>query len=324
MLFNREHVLPESFGKFRDNLVLHEVVCAQCNKYFGDTLDLALGRDSVEGLERYRWGVKPASDAEKFRYSAVQLKSVGTPGFEGVPLRIKPLDGTDEPTVAPIAACEIRSKEGDGSRWFTPEQIDAGEWKAPDLDWRKGVRITGSDPEVDRIRRSLEGQGVRVSNWIPLRPPPGTTELRVAQKFEITRTVKRAIAKIAFNYAAFVFGREVTLNPSFENARRFIRFDEGDESEFVLSEQGLPFDTPLPDHLRPVVHWLDVGGHRSHYNIVGRVVLFGFMTHRVALARDHKAPWPELPVAHLYLVKVKRVERMVPRFPTWKHDDRPE
>jgi hypothetical protein len=46
-LFNREHVVPEAFGLFEENFVLHEVVCAACNKLLGDELDIALARDCV-------------------------------------------------------------------------------------------------------------------------------------------------------------------------------------------------------------------------------------------------------------------------------------
>jgi hypothetical protein len=55
--FNREHVVPEAFGKFEQNLVL-DCVCKSCNDFFGKTLDLKLGRDTVEGLDRFRSGLK--------------------------------------------------------------------------------------------------------------------------------------------------------------------------------------------------------------------------------------------------------------------------
>lgn len=59
--FNREHVVQEAFGRFKNNLVLHELVCEECNEYFGNGLDLALARDSLEGLHRYERGLKEAT-----------------------------------------------------------------------------------------------------------------------------------------------------------------------------------------------------------------------------------------------------------------------
>src|SRR6187551_2390052 len=58
VLFNREHVVPESFGRFRQNFVLKNVVCRDCNDYFGRTLDLKLAPETIEGLDRYKVGGK--------------------------------------------------------------------------------------------------------------------------------------------------------------------------------------------------------------------------------------------------------------------------
>jgi len=54
-----EHVMPQSFGRFKNNLTLIETVCDVCNEYFGNNLELDLGRGSWEGLSRYTHGVKP-------------------------------------------------------------------------------------------------------------------------------------------------------------------------------------------------------------------------------------------------------------------------
>lgn len=60
--FDREHVLPQAFGTFtRDNLVL-DCVCRDCNGLFGRTIDQKLARDTVEGLERYRQGLRSPAE----------------------------------------------------------------------------------------------------------------------------------------------------------------------------------------------------------------------------------------------------------------------
>ena len=64
--FNVEHVVPQAFGGFRDSLTLHDSVCGECNDYFGKTLDRWLARASAEGLERYRWRVRPISSLHQF------------------------------------------------------------------------------------------------------------------------------------------------------------------------------------------------------------------------------------------------------------------
>src|SRR5579859_6371288 len=58
--FPKEHVVPEAFGRFYDNLTLASV-CGACNTFFNRNLELFLARDSVEALLRGRYGLKAKS-----------------------------------------------------------------------------------------------------------------------------------------------------------------------------------------------------------------------------------------------------------------------
>src|SRR5262249_14459251 len=58
----REHVLPQSYRLFEDNWVL-DCVCDSYNQYFGDKLELILGRDSSESILRLKYGLKPPKAA---------------------------------------------------------------------------------------------------------------------------------------------------------------------------------------------------------------------------------------------------------------------
>jgi hypothetical protein len=71
--FNREHIIPEAFGKFRKNLVLNKGVCWGCNKYFADNLELFFGRGSIESILRLNYKVKPAEDVSKLCKDRIRL-----------------------------------------------------------------------------------------------------------------------------------------------------------------------------------------------------------------------------------------------------------
>ena len=63
-----EHVIPAAFcAGFSGVLTLapslRPAICDRCNQRFGDTLELALGRDSYEAVLRLHHGMKPARDA---------------------------------------------------------------------------------------------------------------------------------------------------------------------------------------------------------------------------------------------------------------------
>jgi len=60
--FNREHVVQEAFDVFHSNNVVLTCVCRACNQLFGDTIDLYISRDSMEGYDRYGSGQKSPSE----------------------------------------------------------------------------------------------------------------------------------------------------------------------------------------------------------------------------------------------------------------------
>jgi len=68
---------------FQENLVLSDCVCRNCNKALGDVLELPLGRDSFEALQRWRFGQKPVSELKKFRGRGVRLRLPPGSAWEG-------------------------------------------------------------------------------------------------------------------------------------------------------------------------------------------------------------------------------------------------
>jgi hypothetical protein len=60
--FNVEHVMPRSFGLFEDNPTLVHVVCKDCNDFFAKQLEPSLAKDSLEGFDRFRYGLKPPQE----------------------------------------------------------------------------------------------------------------------------------------------------------------------------------------------------------------------------------------------------------------------
>jgi protein-arginine kinase activator protein McsA len=76
-----EHVIPRAFGTFEQNLTLNRIVCDDCNQYFGDNIELYLGRDSLEGISRYHYGIR-SSKVPLYRRIKMKLGIKGE--LEGV------------------------------------------------------------------------------------------------------------------------------------------------------------------------------------------------------------------------------------------------
>jgi hypothetical protein len=323
-VFNREHVIPDAFGRFRGALVLHDTVCKPCNDYFSGTLDLVLARESMEGLERYRWGIKPSAKVDQFRYRHMTLRAHDAGDFSGAELRLGP-GNSDHPFTAHIVpSAAMRRRESEGFEAIPESEILDGTWSQREVDWRRGVRLFGDEAGVARMREALENAGVHIESYKPIIfAEPDDGQVAVEHEFRIPQEVQRAIAKIAFNYLAYRTGSAYVLAPAFDPIRRFIRFDEAPHLPPLNTSDELPYRTGLPDDQRPVLHWLSIDAHESHRNLLGTVSLFSVMQHNVILAEDYAGPWFDLPVAHVYNVKRLEVTEVQPVTPRWRHTDRP-
>ena len=60
--FNKEHVVARSFGTYQNAAVLsHFEVCRECNTFFDETFESVINLDSIETVERMRFG-RPMKD----------------------------------------------------------------------------------------------------------------------------------------------------------------------------------------------------------------------------------------------------------------------
>jgi HNH endonuclease len=311
--FNREHVIPESCGRFRDTLVAHELVCAACNSHFGQTLDLTLARGTDEGLQRYLYGVKPKEEVERFRYDALTIHYQGEGDYHGAILRL-----TADPSApngfraVPIDQIGFAMADGSGFEWMPLKEAYSGAWKERvDLDPRRGVRIYAEDHQA--VREYLKAEGVDLPTWRQMvRPGDPNDEVLVQQVSRVTTDVERAIAKIAFNYLAVSNGAEFALRPEFDRIRRFIRLGEKQSEGFIHvdADDILPLPRPpgTPEDHRPVVHIVTVEYSLHETSAIGQVSLFGGLRYVVCHA---ESPVPGLSRSgHLYNVADLSVARL--------------
>jgi hypothetical protein len=293
-------------------------VCHDCNQFFSGTLDLALTRESAEGLQRYEWGVKNPEEIKNFRFNSINLEAQDLGEFSGARVELFAHEGSVR--ARPGAGAAIRNADGDDFTNFTVREILSGTWSQAPVDWKRGLKLFGDDETTQSMRRALEDQGILLQ-WKPLSLPPTVETIEVGQTFSITKEMKRGIAKIAFNYLTFRQGGEFVRSESFDPIRQYVRHGVDLHPEPIHSSFELPFQTRQPDGVRPIVHWVELASHESHRNLLGTVMLLGFMKHTVVLAEDYRGPWFDLPLAHLYNVKDKTVREIEPVVPRWKHAD---
>ncbi|MFN2563748.1 MAG: hypothetical protein ABR499_01885 [Gemmatimonadaceae bacterium] len=142
-------------------------VCAECNQHFAQTIDLAVSRQSAEGLERYRWGVKKPSEIAKLRQDAMKLVAECEGDFAGASFGLMPDEAKSVLVGSFLPAVAMRRADDEGFVHFTDAQVRDGSWRQHPVDWRQGVKFFGDDAAIDRLIGMLNEQGVNVKKSRP-------------------------------------------------------------------------------------------------------------------------------------------------------------
>jgi HNH endonuclease len=275
--FNREHVLQEAFGTYEDNLVLRGCVCTACNDYFSRALDGPLARDSKEGLDRFEHrDVRPK--AGRRIGTRIALKQRGG-RLDGAFLDWDVDPSGQDLSAKPAPQLGFATSEAGPFDWYRVEDIPPADVvRSRDLTYC----IAGGLPLEDAAA-ILKSIGFDVPVGIPLDDPrdaDGMVATTVVGR--IDDTLRRAIAKIAFNYFAY-HHRDLAFLDHFRSIRRYIRFGEAPTPYPVTVSTdpilgGLPKDTQVVGHIITTM-W----DHTAH-QVVSQVSLYDWVQYRITLS----------------------------------------
>ena len=215
--FRREHVMPESFGKFRSNLTIF-CVCDTCNSFFGDTIERTLSRDTIFGLLRIQHGLKPVNKVHQIGRK-ITTTVTGDKTLEGVPLRFEDLDGRLSAMHENVVGFEHPDGHVDWHRYEDLTQEIASRYRP-----FYRTRILAGDDDLPAIMERLKAIGVPMERPETFELPAGDVGTVSTGYFGDDEL--RVIAKIAFNYAAYVLPTALLLGSEFNTVRRWIRYGE--------------------------------------------------------------------------------------------------
>lgn len=310
----RDHVIPQSFGKFHaNNIVLHQMVCDECNQYFGDHLELFLARDSFEGFSRTQFGIKSKKPLKKrkrinskindgvFKGALVQEMELGKKGLINVE------------KLPQVGFYNIQKKE---FIYFEMNNIPSRDYLI-----EKGfkvenaeIRIIGDDDECNAMVQELKEKGI---NFIKYQDSAlemdNDSSVPVVSEIIIDQTIMRSICKIAFNYLTSQVGKNFILSENFNPVRTFIRYGKGDPNEFFLVNQ--------PPILRDdqIIKNFNVKITKGHLimaewkgdKLFSKVSLFNEYTYGINLCTNYKGIWIPIKTGHHFDMDTKEVTKLL-------------
>jgi hypothetical protein len=301
-----EHVLPQSFGKFEQNFTLHRV-CDACNQTMGDQLEVFFGRDTAEGFQRLLFGLKPQSEARQIRGKRLEFRILQKGPYEGAYVQLTHNEKQGL-TVSLVPQVAFRHPAGDEWVWFRERELT--EESVTRYRRHTESRVFGSIEDMARIQAKLSELGVHAGDGLIAGDPelPGS-EVDVQVTYTIDEIVLRTIAKIAFNYVAYVTNDipDFILHSEFDAVRRYIRYGEDPGRSVVRGTTAKILDRDTKQFKITHGHILTVDWRPEGF-VVCHVSLFNGLTYRVYLTRG--APglvWWDLLVCHVFDVAARSI-----------------
>jgi hypothetical protein len=290
--FTREHVLSRAFGTFAGAPVLHNMVCRDCNQFFGDHLETPVARGAFEGLLRYQVGAK-TPDREMLGLRYVEFTVPEGSAWAGVRLNLAWREGKLVVDLISQVAFFDRAT----SQWvhFSDAEIETGALSNVTTVDTKNARIYGrSADDKDRLLALLAQHGISFGRLDDMNAPEGLFQggdIEVEVTFTINKGIRRCMAKYAFNFLAFACGVAFVLERDFDTIRRFIRYGETPEYDLVRERFGPILRDDSATRRQTSGHLLTVSWAASGVDLVGQVSLFNYVTYAVSLARQYDGMW---------------------------------
>jgi len=308
-----EHVIPQAFGLFEDNFTLNNgEVCDDCNQYFGDNLEIDLGRDTIEGLYRYKFGVKPAKDfrslGRRSRFTVVVVEGPLKGTFSYLEYS-KELNDVSIKSLPQVGFINRTTKE---YKYFLLDEIpDKDDLDEQRLDYSKDVRALGADfSEIQEVLSEAEIPLKSEEDWELGDGDAGKWMVEI--EGSIDQTICRAIAKISFNYMAYLHGAEFVLQKEFHPIRFYIRRGEQAKRAYVQVRNenilmGEDKESPRLFHL-VTLNW-SINGEA----IVSQVSLFNtFLSYTVQLSKRYRGERIDLGKGHCFNLADNKIYELTP------------
>ena len=285
--FNREHVLPEAFGTYaNNNFVLHGVVCQACNSYFDKELDRPLARDSKEGLDRFAHGVVEPKRGRKVGTRVAVTVRGGV--LDGAPLKWEVDESGTQLKVNSPPQIGIGPSENGPFEWYRPDEVPPVETlRARGTFYCVVGGMSSSDAAAFMTKHGIDAE-------LPVElPDPRDADGTIGMTIEgvIDQRLRRAIAKISFNYFAYCYPDIMRLE-QYRRIRRYIRFDEKPETKPV-SIIHKPIVGGISAEKQILAHVIATRWDGPSHRTVAQVSLFEWVQYEVVLSSDKFVlpPW---------------------------------
>jgi hypothetical protein len=317
--FNREHAINEAFGTFKVepdlDFYLRDMVCQPCNQSFGDSIDLALGRDSAEAVLRFTFNLKSPAKARQLQYKRLRLKFWIPGEFFGAYFEL----GSDAVglNLVPIFPPQIglRWKGTTKTKWLLESEVSAeaiSEYRHAPKGNVEMLILGPHEEDRARVESAVRIAGIPIRNKRDVAGHTQQDDQIVTQvSMLLDSRILRAVAKIAFNYVACVHGAGFVLRSDFNDLRNYIRYGTESGFPFVVQANGGILTGEPRESKFTNGHLITLEWNRAERGLLSRVSLFNHAKYHVLFCTHYSGVWSnELVSGHHFDIKTGEVSSL--------------
>jgi hypothetical protein len=204
-------------------------------------LELQLARESAESIVRFQYGLR--SDTAATRRSRVTAR-INVPGpIFGAKVVLGPNAARNGTDITYLPQVAIQSKGSEEWNWYLEEGLNPEILQK--LGPGAGVKyLFTSQAELGRLRSRLQGFGLPATKVIRHDRIEPQTQLKARVTCQFHSNLARCVAKIAFNYLAYVLEEDtgILLRQDFDAIRNFVRYEQNLGRGFIYFSGAPRFD----------------------------------------------------------------------------------
>jgi hypothetical protein len=291
----REHVIQQALGKFGSKTPVLKCVCDGCNAYFGRELDQIHARDTLEGVLRYKQGIRSSEKRDQRRLRFILADEAESGELVGaVVAGVDPTNDELRPLVAQLHIINVQTGE---TEIFTRNQL-ATLQLPEDVYGAPGERklnvYAPSKEDHDAFVRELNAAGFDMRMGEPttfdINPTidaDGRVSIGVHIECNFDDLHRRALAKILINFAAFYLGDDEVRKPAWSPVKRFVRRGEG-----LLGARlsGEPFWTGQETDEWRWPDAINIRLENHERGVVGAIQFYNRITYELLLIEGYNLP----------------------------------
>jgi len=307
--FNKsEHIIPQSFGKFNDNLTLSGIVCDDCNQFFGDTLERPLARETKEGLQRFELGIKGTTEFKNPGRNSRQLIQLAEGPNQGAYAYREYSEKTKKIELFPAFQIGLLKKNSDKYEFFLNSQFVEKNICKEEYNTDAPLGIVFIPETNNEAIELLKQKGInfKLSENIPEQSPM-PKKINCDVTFTIDSNILRAYAKIAFNYLIYTQGLAFSSHIDFDIIKKYILTGKKPDYPLVVPSNEAILGDESESGLRRSGHIIALDWADDNISILCRIALCNDTTYKVSLSRNFTGKHNRIRSGHFFNLADKNI-----------------